>query len=624
MTSSWKSDSLETHLHHVRRHSAMRGKKWFLISVSLVIVAILASASAVWASQTKWDMYPDTIMTNGNVITVDDNFSTAQAVAIKDGKIVGVGSNKDVMKLKGKATEILDLKGATVLPGIRDSHIHLSGFGLSRPPLVLDVGYPSVKSIADVAAMIAARVPDVEPGSWIRGRGWDRGFLEEIKSDPNAWPTRGDIDPASPNNPVYLTDFSGHVAWVNTAALVAAGIDPLNPPADPANGTIQRDADGHATGILFERAAGLVSKFIPPTTEAQQREGILTGMHELNSLGITTATEPGLPASMIDMYNDLYNEGLFTVRMNIMVSGGSSLAAVNNVLQYVGTHTGFGNEWLRISGFKLLADGIPPSKTAFMYPGVYKTDVTPENPNGTPSDFTAQLLIDGATDEARKAELISMIKAINARGFQIGVHTTGDRGIDEVVEGFIAALDEHPWDARHYVIHCDYTRPGTAALMAQHNILCNVQSTIKWTIGNLMIGIVGADEAAYQWPLRTMIDAGVVVTNSSDASVTYPDWRQGVESAILREDKATGQVSGADQCITVEEAIRTYTINGAYQDHLEDVSGSIEVGKFADFTVIGGNILTVDPHAISDIPILLTIIGGEAVYNPADGFLDLN
>ncbi|HSW58758.1 MAG TPA: amidohydrolase family protein [Dehalococcoidales bacterium] len=153
--------------------------------------------------------------------------------------------------------------------------------------------------------------------------------------------------------------------------------------------------------------------------------------------------------------------------------------------------------------------------------------------------------------------------------------------------------------------------------MAKNKIGANVQSAIKWTIGNLMVGITGEKRAAYQWPLKSLFEAGIRVTNSSDASVTYPDWRQGVESAVLRKDKATGKVLGPEQCISVEQAIRSYTINGAWQDHQEHVQGSIEVGKLADFTIIGENILTIDPEKIHAIPVLYTIVGGRTVYkNP--------
>jgi hypothetical protein len=269
-----------------------------------------------------------------------------------------------------------------------------------------------------------------------------------------------------------------------------------------------------------------------------------------------------------------------------------------------GTGTGFGNDWLRISGLKLLADGIPPSKTAYMY-----------------EDYIGgghgQLLVEGNTDEERYDMLISMIKYASTHGFQVGIHVTGDKGIDACVDGYIAALKERPWDARHYIIHTDYVTPECIKRMAQNNIGANVQSAIKWTIGNLMVGITGEKRAAYHWPLKSLFDGGVRVSNSSDASVTYPDWRQGVESAVLRKDKATDKVLGPEQCLTVEQAIRSYTINGAWQDHQDHVRGSIEAGKLADFTVIKDDLLSIDPNKIHEIPVLYTIVGGNTVYeNP--------
>jgi len=590
----------------------MKRKKLLPIIISSVLLLAMLMAATLPLSAalrpSKWQsLYPDLIMFNGKIVTVDSEFYIAEAVAVKGDTIIGVGSSEDMLKLQGGGTEILDLEGATVLPGIDDAHIHLSGWGLSRPPLVLDLGYPTVKSLVDIRNATAARVAQVSPGDWVTGRGWDIGFIEELVATPEEdWPTKGDIDPVSPDNPTSFTDFSGHVCWANSLALELAGINATTP--DPPGGIIQRDEFGEPTGILFERAARLVRMLVPPPTEEMRREGIITGMAELNSLGITSATEPGMGASSIDMYNDLYNEGLFTVRMSLMVSVGSSLEQMETALSYIGTHTGFGDEWLQISGLKIMGDGIPPSRTGYMW-----EEYLPY-PDGSPGGF-GSLLVAGDTEEERYDTLINMIKYANSRGFQIGIHATGDRAIDACVDGFIEALEEHPWDARHYTIHTDYVTAECAERMAEYGILANVQSTIKWTIGNLMIGIVGEEKAAYQWPLKLMIDKGVILTNSSDASVTYPDWRQGVESAILREDKATGNVSGPEYCINVEEAIRSYTINGAWQDHQEDIKGSIEVGKLADFCIIGGDILSVDPHDISDIPILYTIVGGEVVYD---------
>ncbi len=544
---------------------------------------------------------PDMVMFNGNIVTVDKNFSITEAVAVKNGKIIGVGSNEDIKILAGSDTRLLDLQGATLLPGINDAHCHLNGFGLERPPMQIDLGYPAIKSIAELKTAAARRIAEVGPGKWISGWGWDRGFLEETKGRPDLWPSRYDLDPISPDNPIAFTEFSGHVLLVNSKALGMAGINKNTP--QPARGFIQRDADGEPTGILFEMTFP-IRALIPPPTEEERKAGILNAMAELNSLGITCVTEPGLGPEQIRVYTDLHNQGKFTLRVNCMMMGGPSLNTVKDVVDHAGTVTGFGNQWLRISGLKLLADGIPPSKTAFMY-----------------EDYIGgghgQLLVEGNTDEERYDMLLSMIKYASTHGFQVGIHVTGDRGIDACVDGYIAALRERPWDARHYIIHTDYATPQCIERMAQNNIGANVQSAIKWTIGNLMVGITGEKRAAYQWPLKTLFDKGVNVTNSSDASVTYPDWRQGIESAVLRKDKATGRVIGPEQCISVEQAIRSYTINGAWQDHQEHVRGSIEVGKLADFTVIGENILTIDPDKIHEIPVLYTIVDGKTVYkNP--------
>jgi predicted amidohydrolase YtcJ len=552
--------------------------------------------------KSKWiPLSPDLVMFNGNIITVDGNFSIAEAVAVKGGKIIGVGSNTDIKKLTGENTSVMDLNGATVLPGINDAHCHLNGFGLERPPMQLELGYPTIKSIADMKRAATARIAEVGPGKWVSGWGWDRGFLEETKGDPDHWPTRYDLDPISPDNPIAFTEFSGHVLLANSKALEIAGIDKNSP--QPQQGFIQKDANGEPTGILFEMTFP-VRALIPPPTEAERKAGILNAMAELNSLGITCVTEPGLTPDIIRIYNELFNQGKFTLRVNCMISGGPSLTTVKDVIDHVGTGTGFGNEWLRISGLKLLADGIPPSKTAYMY-----------------EDYIGgghgQLLVEGNTDEERYNMLISMIKYASGHGFQVGIHVTGDRGIDACVDGYIAALKERPWDARHYIIHTDYATPQCIKRMAKNNIGANVQSTIKWTIGNLMVGITGEKRAAYHWPLKTLFDNGINVTNSSDASVTYPDWRQGVESAVLRKDKATGKVLGPEQCITVEQAIRSYTINGAWQDHQDHIRGSIEVDKLADFTIIKDNILAIDPNKIHEIPVLYTIIAGKTVYrNP--------
>jgi len=359
-------------------------------------------------------------------------------------------------------------------------------------------------------------------------------------------------------------------------------------------------------------------RIVPPLTREQKRKAILAAMKELNSLGITSITEaalgPGggdfqgglLGSECISVYNDLYNEGKLSVRVNIMLLlgeyGAISFKDLQQGLSYLGIHTGFGSEWLRIAGLKLFADGIPPTKTAWMH------EEYVGGGNG-------KLVLPGETDEGRYNELINMIVYAHKHGFQLGIHATGGRAIDACVDGFIKAMEEYPWDARHYVIHSDFTTPECAKRMARYNIGACVQSGIKWTISDYMDGLVGEQRSARQWPLRTLIDSGVQLSGSSDAPVSYPNWKLGVEAAVLRESKATGKVSGPEQCISREEAIRTYTMGGAWQDHMDSIKGSIEIGKLADFCVLDEDILTVDPHRIKDIRTLMTIAGGKIFHD---------
>jgi hypothetical protein len=558
----------------------------------------------------------DLVIINGKVITVDRNFSIAQAVAVKGDRIIAVGTNRQIKSLAGKHSKILDLKGKTVLPGINDSHMHGALYGGTRPPLAVDVSYPTVKSIRDIIKAVGEKVKTAKPGEWIRGVGWDVGYLEECLKDPSRYPSRWDLDPVSPNNPVYLADFSTHELWVNSKALELAGITKDTPL--PSVGEIVKDpSTGEPTGMLRELPAqGLLMRVVPPWTRERKRQAILSMMKELNSLGITSITEaalgPGgtryqgglLDAECISVYNDLYNEGKLTLRVNILYLfgeyGACSFKDLQQIIPDIGIHTGFGNEWLRIAGVKIFADGIPMPRTAWMH------EEYPEGGYGS-------LVLPGKTDDERCNELINMIIYAHKHGFQVGVHAVGGRAIEACIDGFVRAEREEPRGLRHYVIHGDFITEEDIRRAAEYSIGVCAQPGIKWTVSDFMYKLVGEERSARQWPLKSLIDAGVHVTGSSDAPVTYPNWKQGVQSAVLRESKATSKVSGPEQRIGVGEAIRMFTIEGAWQDHMENIKGSIEVGKLADLCVLDEDILTIEPHNIKDIHTLMTIVGGKIV-----------
>jgi predicted amidohydrolase YtcJ len=563
----------------------------------------------------------DLAFIHGQIITVDADFSLAEGLAVRDGRIMAVGATDEILKQSDRHTRLIDLKGKTLLPGIIDSHIHLSLWSTTRPPLSLDLSYPNVRSIGDVVSLVGEKANTIPPGEWIRGYGWDESYFDEWKENKERHPTRWDLDAVSPDHPVALSDFTGgHIFWINTRAMELAGIGRNSP--DPVGGNIIRDPDsGEPTGLLNEfGATRLVQRILPPWSSAQKRKGILASIQELNRLGVTSITEPGIGPNtylggeavendLISIYHALYQEGMLTLRVSILLSfadwltpGVLSLAGMKSYLENVATNTGFGNEWLKIAGMKLGSDSMPLNKTSWMW----------EEYEG---GGNGHLLCKGDTAEERYLELMQMIAYASKRRFQLGVHSTGDRAIDAVVDGFIRALKEDPWDARHYVIHADFTTPDCARRMAEHQIGAAVQSLIKRQISDLEERIVGPQRAAYEWPLKTLRKAGVRVANSSDAPVIYPDWRMGLEAAVTRESKASGRVSGPEERLTREEAIGTYTLEGAWLDHSDHLKGSIEVGKLADFVVLDRDILTIDPHDIHKIETLMTVVGGKIVYS---------
>ena len=566
----------------------------------------------------------DLVILNGKVITVDKHFSIKQAVAVKEGSILAVGQDQEMRPLIGGNTKVLNLRGKPILPGINDSHMHGVFLGSTMPPLALDLRYPTVKSIRDISDQLRKRVEVSKPGEWIHGFGWDPGYLEECKGDLMRLPTRREIDPVSPNNPVFFIDFSGHTLLANSEAVRLAGITKDTP--NPPGGEIVKDPDTReVTGIFKELSAqALVSKAVPLYTKGQKREAILSAIKCLNAEGITSYTDaalgPGgdnyggglMGADCIDVYKELYEEEKLTARVSIMMLfgeyGALSFDDLKKGLANSKIPEGWRNEWLRIPGVKIFADGIPPTKTAWMYE---------EYAGGG----YGSLCVPGKTDEDKYNELSRMIVYSNKLGVQIAVHVTGERAVDATIESFVKAMQEKAGkDLRHYIVHGDFISNQTAKRMAEYNISVNVQPGIKWTISDYMDSLLGENRSARQWPLSMLIKTGVHVAASSDTPVTYPNWRQGVQSAILREAKGSGKVSGPEQRITIEEAIRMYTINGAWQDHMENVKGSIEVGKLADFCVLGEDILTIDPHKIKDIPVLMTIAGGKIVYDRGNDF----
>jgi predicted amidohydrolase YtcJ len=566
-------------------------------------------------SDTSMSTPADVILVDGEVLTVDDNFSIAEAVAVQGNRILATGSTAEIRTLTGPRTTVVDLHGRTVLPGINDSHLHGVAWGRTRPPFSVDVGYPAVGSIADIVARIRSAARSRPAGEWISGYGWDLGYLSECVNNPGRRPDRTDLDAAAPDHPVCLTDFSSHMIWVNSAALRMAGVD--NDFIAPAGGVIDTDASGQPTGILREAAQSLVQRHVPTATTEQRKTAIHAAISELHSLGITSYTEPGLgpgghetlggalDTPSLDAYAELADSGRLASRVSVLLLPapiGGSAADLRAGLDQLAHRAAGDSRRLAVIGVKIFADGVPPNKTAWM------REEYSDGGHGS-------LCVHGSTPALQEAELAEMVRVAHSAGYQLGVHVTGDRAIDSVVDAFVAANAKHPRpDARHYVIHGDFVSPASLAKLAAHRYGVNMNPAIKWTIADLMESMVGPQRAAYQWPVRSAIEAGVNVCASSDAPITAPNWRQGVAAMLLRKSKASQRTSGPEECVGLTEAIRAYTINPARQDFAEDWKGSIEPGKVADLCILGGSLRTTDPHDLPDLPVDLTVFDGQIVH----------
>ncbi|MFF9349342.1 amidohydrolase [Streptomyces sp. NPDC014734] len=557
----------------------------------------------------------DLILTGGDVLTIDDAFSVARAVAVGGGRILAVGSDAEISALAGPDTRVIDLAGRTVLPGINDSHLHGAAWALTRPPFALSLGHPDVRSIADIAGAVRRAAATTPAGQWITGLGWDVGYLAECRADGSRRPGRGDLDSVAPDHPVCLTDFSGHMAWVNSRALERAGITRGSEP--PAGGVIETDAAGEPTGILKEAAQALVQGLVPPATVAQRKAAIRAAVAALHAEGITSYTEPGLgpggaeilggglDTGTLQAYVELARAGQLASRVRVLLLPapmGGSASDVADGLRGLAVPDDVDPARLAVIGVKVFADGVPPNETAWM-----REPYTGGGHGG--------LCVHGADAGLKEAELAEMIRVAHAAGYQLGVHVTGDRAIDAVADAFVAADRAHPRpDARHYVIHGDFASPESLEKLAAHGYGVNMNPAIKWTIADLMDDVVGGERSDYQWPVRSATEAGIAVCASSDAPITAPDWRRGVAAMMLRESKATGRVSGPGQRVPLETALRAYTVNAARQDFAESWKGTVEPGKVADLCVLGGDLRATDPHDIPGLDIDLTVLDGRIVF----------
>lgn len=527
----------------------------------------------------------DLIVHDARIHTVDATHPQAAAMAVRDGRIVFVGSEREAMNLRGPKTHVLDLDGRTVIPGMIDAHAHLLGLGQG----LQTVDLRGTRSLEAIIARVVERRAATAPGRWIVGRGWDQNDWADTR-----FPEHAALSAKSGEHPVLLERVDGHAVLVNAAALKAAGI--TRETLDPAGGRIERDAEGEPTGVLVDNAIELVTRVMPTPTHDELRDAVTRAISELQRWGLTGIHDAGVTREVIGVYEALARDGRHGLRNYVMVAGGD--ADIDWALAR-GAQSGLYDGRLWIRSIKLSADGALGSRGAWLL----------EPYADAPGHSGLATLPTGRVREVAT-------KALKA-GFQVNTHAIGDRANRVVLDELTEAFDRVPVaDHRFRIEHAQILHPDDVARFAKLGVIPSMQashqtSDMYWA--GTRIGPT-RELGAYAW--RSLLDTGVIIPNGSDLPVELTNPLISFHAAISRQDARDWPVGGwhPEQRMSRDEALKSMTLWPAQAAFMEGEVGSLGVGKRADFVVLDQDILRVPVELILSTRVLQTWLGGERVY----------
>ncbi len=527
----------------------------------------------------------DLVVVNARVYTADDARPLADAFAVRGGTVAFVGSSREARTLAGPRTRVLDLGGRTVIPGMVDAHAHFGGLAqtLSTVDLV------GVTSYDELIARVSARAATLPRGSWVQGRGWDQNQWAD-----GQFPTHDRLSAAVPDHPVYLVRVDGHAALVNTAAMRAANITAAT--TDPDGGRLLRGTGDQPTGVLIDRAQGLVSRVIPARGRDETRKALLEAQAVMHRWGLTGVHDAGAGRGMIDLYEDIAKAGELDLRLYAMISDDS--AAIAHYFT-VGPRSSLHNGRLWVRSIKLYSDGALGSRGAALLEP-YSDD--PQN---------SGLLV------SPPAHIQDVAERALQRGFQVNSHAIGDRGNRVVLDAYQKALDKHPIaDHRFRIEHAQIIHYSDIPRFAELGVIPSMQASHQTSDMYWAGKRLGPERllGAYAW--RSLINTGVIIPNGSDFPVEYVNPLISFHAAIARQDANDYPVGGwyPDQRMTREEALKSMTLWPAYSAFQEKELGSLSVGKHADFVVLDQDIMRVAPELVLKTEVLSTWVGGKLVY----------
>ena len=530
----------------------------------------------------------DMILINGKVITVDSQDRVVEAVAILWNKVAAVGSTEEIKGLAGPTTKVIDLQGKTVMPGIIDSHTHPSN--IAAKLLEVDCRAPPLKNISEVLALIRKRVEELRQGEWVRAANYNDSKLEEKRQI-----TRWELDKVAPLNPVFMVSDTGHQAVVNSKALEVAGITYGTP--DPPGGEMERNEKGELTGLLYENATRLVREHIPEYSVEELRESYQNVVDQFSEWGITSTHNASGHRNGIRAYKQLLDQGVKQLRMRLMVSvNRKEPGDVLDAFELAGIESGFGDDWFGVMSIKIMGDGSGAGGTCCVY----------EPQNRGPKGLGLWM-----TEPEQVEKLV--IKAHNA-GLRVSIHSIGDRGVDMALDCIEKAQRLNPKpDMRHRLEHNSCCPLKSLKKIKELGVTPSSSIGYMYGLGDQYAENFGPDRARWLHPHKTMKEMGIIAGGNSDCPVTFYSPFIQIYATVTRKS-SSGQVIGPEEAISIMDAIRVYTLNGAYLGKDEDKLGSLEPGKLADLIVLDKDILTIPHEDIKDIQVLTTIVDGKIVY----------
>ena len=548
----------------------------------IFLVAILMASHA--------EAQRDLLLVNGKIYTVEGKEPIVEALSIVRGVIADFGTTEDILGNTSAGTQVIDLHGRTVVPGFIDAHGHLLNLGLRLQQLNF-VGTTDYQEIIDAVALKAESLPE---GEWITGRGWDQNDWPE-----KAFPSHVPLSQRSSYNPVALTRIDGHAILANAKAMEIAGID--RNAADPPGGRIVRDENGEPTGVLVDRAMGLVARHVPSHSDTQRRNAMTMAISECLRYGLTSVHDAGVSGDDIELFKEMIDDRVFDLRVYAMIRAGNSETL--DAYFASGPLLGYGADRLTVRSIKAMTDGALGSRGAALL-APYSDDPT-----------NSGLLIMG------QDALTALTRRALRAGFQVATHSIGDRGNRVALDAYADALRAVPSrmynnDARLRIEHAQIVSLKDIPRFAALGVIPSMQAThatsdMYWAEDRL-----GPDrlKGAYAW--RRYLSSGSRIANGSDFPVENANPLWGFYASITRQDHTGWPENGwqPGQRMSRQEALRSFTLDAAYAAFEEDLKGSVVKGKLADFVVLSRDIMQIPPKEILETEVVMTILGGKIVY----------